>query len=137
MRTLRKFILPIAAALALSATFFSFTAGATTQTGIRQPDPHSSTIDLIHPLGATPAGLPAVTERAPECNPLRLITPSGKSIWLQACGSGPGNESQVKDWTPNSLARQTAVMDGVTSLTPANCPRSAPCVLIGQSTPHS
>lgn len=89
----------------------------------------------------SPAGLlPAPRTQAelpPECNTIRLVTPSGQSIWLTACGSGPGNESAFQDWTGASPARQTEIMDGITTIDPATCTKASPCVLIGQSTPAS
>ncbi len=81
---------------------------------------------------------PLTADRPPECNTLRLVNPAtGASIWLQFCGSGPGRESQAQDWTASSLAAKSSTMDGVTALTPANCPRTLPCVLIANQTPPS
>jgi hypothetical protein len=86
----------------------------------------------VIPAAATPA-----RRTAPQCNTMRLVRPDGASIWLRACGSGPTRESPFADWLGQSPARRTVVMDGVTALTPSNCPRSQPCVLIGNDTPPS
>ena len=120
---MQRTLAALATAGALGIAIASSCGSSTTGTG-------SQTVAYTRTLARS-------ADQPPECNPLRLITPSGASIWLNACGSGPDRESQVQDWTRQSLARQTAVMDGVRSLTPAHCPRSAPCVLVAQSSPSS
>jgi hypothetical protein len=64
-------------------------------------------------------------DRPPECATVEVLMPSGRAAYLELCGDGGGAEFPVRSWAGNG----PLVVDGSARLSPADCPRQAPCVL--------
>lgn len=79
---------------------------------------------------------PTHRDRPPECVLVHLITGSQQSAWVEGCGGAGGQESPFQDWLRTS-SRQPVNMDGVNSISAANCPRSSPCVILAENAPQS
>lgn len=87
-------------------------------------------------IGVAWASPSAHRDRPPECVLVHLITGSQQSAWVEGCGGAGGQESPFQDWLRTS-SRQPVNMDGVNSISAANCPRSSPCVILAENAPKS
>ena len=88
------------------------------------------------PAGAAPTAAHhthAIRDSPPECNTVGLIAPNGKVAYVEGCGGGASTESPWQD----AANGEQVNMDGIGSITPANCPKASPCVLIWESAPPS
>ena len=72
----------------------------------------------------------------PECVTAQIVNPSNQIAYVKGCGGAGGQESPWQDWLANS-AREPVVLDGITAITPANCPKLNPCVMLAVNAPQS
>jgi hypothetical protein len=79
---------------------------------------------------------PSVTDIPPECHTIQLVAPDNQIAWVTGCGGAAGQESPWQDYL-RYTSREPVVMDGVTSISPANCPKSNPCVILAENAPRS
>jgi hypothetical protein len=88
------------------------------------------------PAGAAPTAARhthAVRDSPPECNTVGVVAPNGKVAYVVGCGGGASTESPWQD----AANHEQVIMDGIRSITPANCPKANPCVLIWENAPPS
>jgi len=93
----------------------------------------AATAAIVAPLSSATAA----TDRPPECVLAKVYAPSGAAAWVDFCGGAGGQESPLHTWAGVGRSGGPLTMDGVRRISPAACPRSAPCVVLAENAPQS
>jgi hypothetical protein len=91
----------------------------------------------LAPAAAIASPAAPARDRPPECNLVKLYAPSGRAAWIDFCGGAGGQESPVQDWARAGAKGGPLTMDGIRVISPAACPRPAPCVVLAENAPPS
>lgn len=84
--------------------------------------------------GARAAQAPSSrSESPPQCFTVRISEPgTPRALWTRFCGTGAGGTSPLEEGVSG---RGPLVVDGA-QLTPADCTRSQPCVILWPNSPQ-